>query len=143
LPITALAHPDVLLAQLAQRTGHWHHQIRENGSLLHFALSAPHGPESEDWTLLAVFSSPVAARLATAIAWADGNPPDDFEDLKVRLLIVPAYQIHALWLTGDAKDRIVIADMPALRALKYETSYSGREFLEALSQETPVSGTRL
>src|SRR5262245_20890226 len=83
------------LAQLARQTGRWHHQIKIDGKAQAFARSMPLGPDAANWSLRELFRSEIAGKIDEAIAWVDTNVTGD---PLVRLLVAPAYQLHAFWL---------------------------------------------
>jgi hypothetical protein len=127
------------LGALARPSGVWHHQVRTAGAATHFARSAtskfdPAGPHVQ-----AVFESPVAEKIDTAIAWVDKHVKGR---ATVRLLVVPAYYVHALLVARPGgKDSAVLADQPdGFKQLRYETLYSLVEFLKRLAKEKPGSG---
>jgi hypothetical protein len=58
------------------------------------------------------------------------------DDPLVRLLICPAFYVHAFWLVGKGTSHILVVDMPnQFTHLKYTTLYPPREFLENLARE--------
>jgi hypothetical protein len=55
----------------------------------------------------------LAQKFARFIAWLDDNIPE--EDIVVRLLVISAYQTHALWLIDENNidhQKIVVIDAP-------------------------------
>ena len=85
-----------------------------------------------DWTVHAVYTSPLAAKIDRVIRWIDARSDTDAE--QVRLLIVPSRQLHAFWLYSE-QDRLVVVDKPRTRlGPVYQRLYSADEFLEALSK---------
>lgn len=83
--------------------------------------------------------SPIAAKIDAAIAWVDEAHPDD--DVTVRLLVIPAYYVHALLLIRNKKYAAVLVDQaPGFKKLKYQVEYKLKEFLKRLAKEKS-SGT--
>lgn len=138
LGLDATANSDAELSALARATGYWHHQIRHGGDAVEFAKSRPIGPNTADWQIEEIVTSPVAKRIDDALEWIEANVKGDGE---VRLLVVPAFFIHALWLSVGASDAIVIADMPrADDGLQYERIYNANDFLRLLGSRKHVTG---
>jgi hypothetical protein len=126
------------LDRLAQPTGLWHHQIMTGERSVAFARSMPLGPAPADWKVQEATASPIAGAIAHAIRWTERNVD---HDAIARLLILPAYYLHALWLIGSHQGHIVIADRPAAyEALRLEHLYTTAEFLAAVAEQQPASG---
>ena len=147
LPVGAITSPDRPMHQLALRSGLWHHQIHVGGKALEFAHSRPHGPNPEDWSVHCVVSSPVASDIAEAIRWIDQNvsaPLNADNDWLARLLIVPAYHLHILWLERGIDEQFLIASAPAImQFFRVNTLYTRNELLSALAATRPVRGALL
>ena len=140
LGVDAVTKPNIDLAQLARQTGQWQHQIKIDGKPEVFARSMPLGPNSADWSVRALSKSHIAERIDEAIAWVDSNVQSD---PLVRLLFVPAWHLHALWLVEDEKSHILVVDMPwSFTKLQYGKLYIAKEFLETLAQEQHIIGIR-
>jgi hypothetical protein len=134
-----VANPPDDLAALVQPSGMWHHQIRSSDGSTHMARSKQAGFGSDEMELQQVFESAIAAKIDRAIAWVDRHVPDD--GIIVRLLVIPAYYLHALVLIRKNKYSAVLADQPdGYRQLKYEKEYPLSEFLRRLSKER-MAGT--
>jgi hypothetical protein len=88
------------LAQLARKTGRWHHQIKVGKKPVGFARSTGEGDAAVE--LQQIYVSDLAKYVDEAITWLDAyeeqNPNGEAPDPVVRLLVVPAYQVHAFWL---------------------------------------------
>jgi hypothetical protein len=98
----------------------------------------PTGPRAADWRLEELTSSPIAKRIDEVGQWLDSNVQSS---ATVRLLIVPAFYLHAFWLFEPTGSEIVIIDRPdAYSALEYRRTYSADEFLAALRQLPHASG---
>jgi hypothetical protein len=129
---------DVDLSQLARQTGRWHHQIKVDGKAESFARSMPLGPSATDWSVRELFESEISQKIDDAIDWIDQNVQGD---PLVRLLIIPAYHLHAFWLLDGTLSQVLVVDMPpSFTKLQYGRLYSSREFLETLSQEQHIIG---
>jgi len=138
LGLDATASADGQLSSLASATGYWHHQIRHGDDAIEYAKSRPLGPSSADWRLEEIVTSPIAKGIDDALKWIEANVRGDGE---VRLLVVPAYFVHALWLLIDASDSIVIADMPRNGyGLQYNRLYAASEFVKILANSKYVTG---
>jgi hypothetical protein len=64
-------------------------------------------------------------------------------DPEVRLLVAPAYQLHALWLSNDdtSVDQVVVVDAPSdYGDLKPDVWHNAPAFLEVLYQQVPALG---
>ena len=65
-----------------------------------------------------------------------------YDDPLVRLLIVPAYYVHALWLKKDDRSQLLIVDKPQqYRRLEQNYLFSSKDFLQALASEPHASGS--
>lgn len=126
------------LEESAFHTGYWHHQIRHGDRVLEFAKSRPLGPSADDWRLEEVVESPIAERIDRAIQWIDDTVR---EDEPVRLLVIPAYFVHAFWIGRDWYTRILLIDRPeSLSGLEHDRLYSWPEFQHILSGQPHVVG---
>ena len=138
LGLDATTKSNEALEKLAIQTGRWHHQVRYGGRAQAFARSVPTGPKPEDWSVTQLFESHIAEQIDKAIDWVDGNAQGD---PLVRLLIMPAYHLHAFWLLDQENSELLLVDMPdGYTRLKYETFYSPKDFLETLAQEQHAQG---
>lgn len=146
LGLNAVTQTDVSntdIHQLATETGRWHHQVRYGGQAQAFARSMNDSrPGAGGWSVTQLFASHIAARIDEAIDWVDQNVPGD---PLVRLVIIPAFHLHAFWLTEEnGESQFLVIDMPnTFTKLNYKTLYSVREFLERLSQEPHAQGLPL
>ncbi len=142
LGLDATTRPKEPIAKLAQPTGRWHHQVSIGNRARAFARSMPLGPAAADWSVSQITpDSPIAEAIDKAIDWVDQNVPGD---PLVKLLVVPAYYLHAFWLKTDDADQVLVVHKPdQYTRLKYETLYTPRKFLELLAQEPHASGIPL
>lgn len=126
------------ISDLAINTGYWHHQIRHGPTASEFARSTPLGPAPNDWQVEETSTSPLANKVQSGIDWIDQNVHDD---PTVRLLVIPSYYIHALWLTINGSSRVLIIDKPdQYKLLDYNRLYTSNEFLDILAQESHAKG---
>jgi len=128
----AFAKPDARLAKLAKPTGYWQHLVRHGGAARELASSI-RDKATGKWKVHSIGSSILAEKLGKAVQWLDHN---DHSDCVVRILLVPTFSLHALWLFCEANDRVVLFDsMRTVQGLVFEKIYAGAEFLVAISQE--------
>ena len=136
LSVDQVKNPDLDVDELARPSGFWHHQVRTGGRATHMASSVPAGFAEEGLEVSQWVESPIAGKIDDAIAWVDKNYPGD--DATVRLLVAPAYLLHALLIVRGRKCDVVLVDQPEDRTrLKYGRRYTLRQFLAALAKETP------
>lgn len=133
-------HDGETLEELAISTSQWHHQIRtEDGRAVAFARSS-YPPVDEDDDAPGLMRNEIALWLNDAIEWIDEHVPGDLE---ARLLVAPAYHLHAFWLVGDGESSVVVSDFPeGSLALRRERLYPEAEFLMALRRADPITGVR-
>jgi hypothetical protein len=141
-PIWMLGFASVANPELAERaaipTGYWHHQIRHAGEAKEFAKSRPLGPGPRDWRVEEIVTSPIAERVNAAIATLDTEAPGD---QGTRLLVIPAYFVHAFWLGTGADSRVLLIHKPdSVLGLDYGRMYGLEEFLQILSRQSPSVG---
>jgi hypothetical protein len=139
LGLDAVTQPLNDLKLSAHPRGLWH-QVRLNGQPQIFARSILLGVRPSSWRVVEVFQSTLAEKIDEAITWVDLNVPDD---LLTRLLVVPAYQVHAFWLLPDqGPGQVLVIDSSArlARLQSPKRLLSETEFLEALCSERPIIG---
>lgn len=113
LPASEVIGPTNNLSLLAKPSGQWHLQVKSDNTAIAYARSSNLGSEPTDWSVDGIFQSKLAQKFDQAIGWIDENISDD--NILVRLLIIPAYQIHALWLLDESdtnNQQIVVIDAP-------------------------------
>lgn len=143
LSVDALRQPANNLSQLAKPTGDWHHQINRSGITDFFARSCQVGqPEADDrpstWQVVELLQSQLAEQIDHAVDWTNKHV---HEDLVARLLVVPAYQLHAFLLLKDGKSQIFVIDCPErLGYLRSDEVLDEPFFLESLRKEQPIVG---
>ncbi|MDQ1728922.1 MAG: hypothetical protein QOD33_1047 [Pyrinomonadaceae bacterium] len=122
-----------------------HHQIKTNGVPTGYARSARLDDGSTNISQLLV--SDLARAFDAAIAWLNQFEADNPEYVKtnplVRVLVVPAYHVHAFWLFHEASGRsdMLVIDAPTEMAqLNGDRLLSSREFLNAFAGVSPKSG---
>jgi hypothetical protein len=135
------------ISQVAVSTGRLHHQLRVNGKATAFARTAYKAGEvqesNSDIFLSELSVSRVAENIDHALHWIEQNVN---EDLFVRLLIIPGYYIHALWMLDeyDSTNKVLIVDAPPeYKTLKLYHLYDSSEFLELLLREHHSPGVHL
>ena len=142
-PVWLLNRPNdgETLHELATPTTQWHHQIRTAaGRPVAFARSTHPAADGDDDAAPALVRSDIATRLDDAIAWIDQHVPEPAE---VRLLVAPAYQLHAFWLVRDGDSRVVVSDFPeGSLELRPGQIYPEQAFLAALRTAEPITGVR-
>jgi len=143
LGLDAVSHPNISdtdIHELMVATGRWHHQVRYEGQAQAFARSvSDDSPGSEGFLVTQLFASHIAQKIDKAIDWVDQNVSGD---PLVRLVIIPAFHLHAFWLMERKREsQILVIDMPhSFKHLSYKTLYPTKEFLTLLSRESHVQG---
>jgi hypothetical protein len=141
----ALKTPNARLSKLAQPTGDWQHLLRHGGKATEI-VSSRRESGGRKWKLQAIFTSPLAKRLDHVIKWLDHQ---DDSDALVRLLVVPKFGLHALWIEEEHSDKVVLIESTRpILALKPDVLYPGSQFLKILSEEKiapmpPLKGNAL
>ena len=98
----------------------------------------PLGPEASNWSVREMFESEIARKIDDAIEWVDQNVKGD---PLVRLLVVPAYHLHAFWLKEGNASQVLVVHMPqGFAKLQTGKLYGSKDFLEALAQEQHIVG---
>jgi hypothetical protein len=118
---------------LAIPTGQWHHQIRYRGKARAFARSSAGAVDQ-------LAESVLAEKIDAAIEFVDAKLPGNGV---ARLLVVPAYYVHAFWIHSPTQDDVVVIDRPEGSALQYQHLYRADEFLQALAGEAHSHGIGL
>jgi hypothetical protein len=137
-----LGAEDIASASLtaAESAGQAHHQIKHAGAAIGYARSAT-TTSGVDVVAVRITELPsvppgLAAGIDAAVRLIDAA--DLASEPLVRLLVVPAHAVHALWIASDQTDRLVVVDCPGSSALTVNTIYEAADFLAALAAE-PVS----
>ncbi len=158
LPSNLVAEPSNDLNLLAKPTGEWHLQVKSEDIPVAYARCGPLGFAPTDWSVDAptdqsvdaptdwsvdgVFQSDLAQKIDQAMAWIDSNFQN--ENILVRLLVSPAYQLHAFWLIDQdepSQQTIVIVDAPDEYLFqKPPQTYSPQQFLDSLRSVRHVEG---
>ena len=124
------------LEEIARNSGMLHHQIQHERGAQQFALSRPNDDPVGHPDVVGVFTSHLAQRIHDGIRWIDDHAADDSE--VARLLWAPAVGVHALWLRGEAADRLLIVNKPNLGgALAYRKLHDVSTFLATLARRRP------
>jgi len=131
---------------LARETERWHHQIKAGGKPVAFARSKATA-YSKGCEICQLYISDLAKAVDDAIQWLmkfeDDNKEYTQTEPLVRLLAVPAYNVHAFWLLKQKSGQsdLLVIDAPAeLGGLKREQLLNSAEFLKAFEGHTPISG---
>jgi hypothetical protein len=142
LPANLVTEPTNDLNFLAKPTGEWHLQVRSDDIPIAYARSSPIGFAPTDWLVDGVFQSDLAQKIDEVMTWIDANLQN--ENILVRLLVAPAYQLHAFWLIDQdepSQQTIVIIDAPDEYLFrKSPETYSPQQFLDTLRSVRHVEG---
>jgi hypothetical protein len=140
LPLDALRKKEPELANLAENTGAWHHQIKVDGQARFVARSTMPEGNPAMLQLMELSPSPLAERIDNAITWTDENVQDDAE---VRLLLVPAFNLTAFWFVGGPMSRVLVVDAPLYPGeVPMDRLLASKEFIELLHSLPPIKGRR-
>ena len=124
------------ILELAIRLPRWHHQVVIDGVASAFARSAVSDLGPDDISVVEIYSSEIATKIASGLAWAEEN-----SHALVRLLILPGYMVHALWLHDNADEAVLIVDRPdSFENLALMHAYPEREFFELLRRLPNIEG---
>jgi hypothetical protein len=128
---------DVDLAEIAQPSDRWHHQLHDGGEPFGFARSTQ---KDHRWELHEIFDTPIAASIHTAILTVEEQP--SLGDPLVRLVYAPAFQTYTLWLVdaGRANSRVVVAYAPSQFAVTRNLVVESPVLLRELSLLSPIVG---
>lgn len=136
LTVQQVTKPPENLTVLVTASGMWCHQVRTANGATHMAMSQSHAFGSDELEVQQLGESPVAAKLDASLTWLDEHVPDD--NITVRLLIAPAYFVHALAIIRPKKISVVLVDQPdGMTTLQSETEYPIKDFLKRLAKATP------
>jgi hypothetical protein len=134
-------NPPADLSTLVKPSGAWHHQVHTADGPTDMARSQEDGFAGGGLQIQQWLRSPIAENIDKTIAWLDRKLARD--KATVRLLVIPAYYVHALLIIRGKKYSAVVADQPpGCTELQREKEYPLSEFLQRLSRER-VSGTLL
>ncbi len=138
LPASAAIDNDPLKS--AVPTGKFHHQIYRRGRPNVFVYSQPFGLSPADWRVVAAFESEIPAAIDKAIDVVDNKIEMEGE---VRLLVIPGYHLHALWvITAKHENFIVLAAFPAEYKKKIKVRVnSASEFFKVLGKLHPIAAS--
>jgi hypothetical protein len=127
------------IVEFLRRTGRWHHQLSQKGAAVGIAHSGPAHTFHRGWNVHAVFASPLAAKVATAIDRIDRERPDD--DLEALYVTIPAYKIVSFLLRGYSSEEIfVVSNKSAAPGAEEGRFYPPRDFLNTLLQHKQIRG---
>ena len=130
---------DQLLATIVRRTGSWQHLIKSKGRPIGIAHSAAPGPLESLWSVQSFFVSPMAAKIARAVAKIDKVRPG--RDIEVTLVAVPSRQVDFFLLRSPGKTEVyLIIGREVSTGLIEGRFYTEARFLRMLSSAPEVTG---
>lgn len=131
------------LIDFAKPTHRSHHQVKINNAPVGFARSLI----DDERQVSQLFISDLAKAYDRSIKWLETFEAEHedltTEDRLVRVLIVPAYHVHAFWLFSQElrKSELLVIEAPAeLKRLETNRLLSSREFFEAFKDVLPTAG---
>jgi hypothetical protein len=136
------------LLELAKNTQRWHHQIKLNGKSLACARSGPAEDDETRGALHRLWVSSLAASIDRALDRVERDERIRAavgENPLVRLLVVPAYQVNALWLIDERArtSQVLVLDFPRRSGqLESDNPLTSREFLERLRKRPKAIGIK-
>ncbi|WP_172652937.1 hypothetical protein [Rhodococcus opacus] len=138
LPRNAI-YADIPLADSVP-TGEWHHQIYKQNEPRLYAHSKPVGPRMNDWQVTMAGESDAALEIDHALTAAEGLK---YASGEVRLLVIPALFINALWIAGD-NSVFVPASVPDAfhKILVPYDELDAEAFISALRQISHIDGIK-
>lgn len=145
------SNPPPLDDLMAQDTNQIHHQIRLGNRKLAFGRSkkTARGPEGRmTLDLKGLFVSDTALRIDEDFKWVENQSPTAMreENLSIRLLLAPEYQITAFWVVGQgtyANTIVPVKYPPEFRNhFRNSKTISSQDFLVALYDVQPITGIK-
>jgi hypothetical protein len=136
------------LLELAENTRRWHHQVKLNGKSLACARSGPAEDDETRGSLHRLWVTSLAASIDRALDRVENDKrirDAVGENPLVRLLVVPAYQVNALWLIDERArtSHVLVLDFPRrFDKLESDNPLTSREFLERLRKQPKAIGIR-
>ncbi|HEY0545971.1 MAG TPA: hypothetical protein VGC91_11385 [Pyrinomonadaceae bacterium] len=137
---------EIDIKDLAIDTSRWHHQIKVDSQPVAFARTCA-SEKAGSFETCQLFVSDVSGAIDDAIAWIDkyeaAHPEYAETEPLARLLVVPAFNVLALWLWKrkiGQSDLLVIDALPELDGLKGNQLLSSAEFLKAFEGHSPIAG---
>jgi hypothetical protein len=129
-----VTNPPADITVLARPSGLWHHQVWTEAGPTHMARSNQQGFSGVELEVSQLMESPIVAKVDAVVDWIDEFLTDD--DATIRLLLIPAYYVHALLIVRGDKLSAVLVDQPTtFTQLKYEKEYTLKQFLKRLAKE--------
>jgi hypothetical protein len=139
--IAAVASAGGDLLDAAVSTHRLHHQVR-SGPLRAFVRSVDdiHNIDATEPIVRMFSTASLASEIDTAIQWIDGYDPNDH--LLVRVLFLPSYHLHAMWLINQAAHTSEVYVLTASKHLGIApgTLMPSSQLLQILAAKSPVSG---
>jgi hypothetical protein len=131
------SNPD--LSRYLFSTGNWHHQILQNGVAVGYAVSGPSASFGGGWSLLGLFASDLAKKVARAIVKIDRERSQD--DIEAYYVVVPSHKLVCLFLRSYSFDEVfVVSSTHVAPGPKEGEFYTPGEFIKSLSLLTHVRG---
>lgn len=136
LTADALQKVDGALRDATESSAEWHHQLVRGGDVA--ALTATSIGNEGEQIVVEVAEPPFAQALARAVSRLDEELGES--DDRAELLIVPAYYLVAILLTGPT-ERVLVVDRPErLSTVEIGYLYPSALFVEALRRFPPAAG---
>jgi hypothetical protein len=130
---------DDLLSTIVRRTGSWQHLIKSKGKPVGIAHSAAPGPLEDQWSVQNFFVSPIAAKIARAVAKIDRVRSGG--DIEVTLVTVPSKQVDFFLLRKPGKIEVyVIIGRDKSTGPVEGRFYTETRFLKILSSTPNITG---
>jgi hypothetical protein len=126
------------LSTIVRRTGSWQHLIKSKGKPIGIAHSAAPGPLEDHWSVQNFFISPIAAKIARAVAKIDKVRPGG--DIGITLVTVPSKQVDFFLLRRPRKTEVyLIKGRDKSTGLVEGRFYTETRFLEMLSSTSNIT----
>jgi hypothetical protein len=130
------------LSRYLSKTGHWYHQLSQNGVPIGHSLSGPSAKFGPQRSLEGVFVSPLAKKVAKAIVRIDRDRPGD--DTEAYYVVIPSRKTVFFFLRSQALDEVYVVQSTGTEAGPKEGDfYSPKDFIQSLSVAPYVRGLRL
>jgi hypothetical protein len=136
------SEPSIDLSRFLSRTGHWYHQLSQNGIPIGHALSAPATKFGPQWSLEGVFVSQFAKKIANAITRIDQDRPGD--GTEAYYVAIPSRKVNFFFLRSHSLDEVFVVQSAGTQAGPGEGNfYSPKDFIQLLSTAPKVRGLAL
>ncbi len=136
LSVGELENLDGPLRPATSDLGQWHHQVTQGDNEGSIAATSVASDGSQ--SVVEVATPAYATAISRAVTRLDEHLADD--PAEVELLVVPAYYIVALLLSGE-KERVLVVDRPGrLSSMEVGYLYPSADFVETLRRYPPSFG---